>query len=1133
MKKNYLLFIIVLLGSKLNAQNNFFQWSKSIGDLSYDYAVATSVDSLGNVYIAGTFQGTVDFDAGSGIYNLTSLGAEDIYILKLDMNGNFLWAKGFGSTLGDQINAMTLDRFGNVYATGAFQATVDFDPGAGTYTLASSGSVDAFVLKLDFSGNFLWAGKIGGTTYQGGNRITLDRWDNVLIAGNFDGTADFDPSIATYTLTAPLSLDNFILKLNSSGQFVWAKRIGGDSQNMNLGIAVDKTGSVYTCGYFYYHTDFDPGSGTYSLTATGSDKDIFVSKLDVSGNFVWAKRIGSANEDLAQAMTIDTTGNLYITGTFVGTVDFDPNAGTFNLTSVGGVSGLDMYVLKLNSSGNFIWTKSMGGANTELCTSIAIDSIGNIYTTGSFRNTADFNPNAGVNNLTSNCVNCEDMFISKLDSTGTYVWAINIGTSSYSTGGSHIKSDKNGSIYICGSFRGTTDFDPGAGVSNLTSLGTNLNADGYILKLGPCLNVPSAPVNSTTPLNQIICANNSTTLTATSSGTIKWYTSPTSTLVIGTGNSFVTSTLAAGAYNYYAETVSSCTVSASRTIITVTVNALPTFTLPTLSGTITCANMGAGLSVNTNTLYNVLWSGPGPINPAPTVVTVTVTGAGIYTLTVIDANMCANNGTVSVTTNTTAPVVNVIPSVPVFCGGGNTTIVANSTPTNSVSYLWDNASTTQSISVSPTITTIYTATVTDNTNGCYASNSTMVTVYPFPNLTINGISSVCMGTSTIIGVTGNAVSYFWNIGATTPTITISPTVTTTYTVTGTNQYGCISTETVSVTVDNTCANVWPGDANNDGIADNLDVLELGLHFSQTGAPRMPISDFWQPYFANNWAGTITNGKNLNHSDCNGDGVINDDDTLAIYYNYSLTHMFKPTQTATNPQLSIVPDQAMVAKGSWGTASVYLGDITSPVTNVNGIAFTIDFDNTLIEPNSIWIEYQNSFIDAGQNLRFRKLDFVNSKLFTASTHTLSNNVSGAGKIATLHYQILSSLATDQTLTIGLSQVNQSDVNGAIVPLTSGSGTLVAIGASVGVKEIGLSGNVSISPNPTNGILNINFSTIPQNIKIEMYNSIGALVFTETMPNKNNTINVNDLSTGIYYMKVLEANKVVAVKKVVKE
>ncbi|MBI3517853.1 MAG: hypothetical protein HY062_00665, partial [Bacteroidetes bacterium] len=233
------------------------------------------------------------------------------------------------------------------------------------------------------------------------------------------------------------------------------------------------------------------------------------------------------------------------------------------------------------------------------------------------------------------------------------------------------------------------------------------------------------------------------------------------------------------------------------------------------------------------------------------------------------------------------------------------------------------------------------------------------------------------------------------------------------------------------------------------------------------------SNTWQSYFSNNWSGTITNGKNVNHSDCNGDGTINDDDTLAIYTNYGLTHAFKQnTQNLSVPELSVVPDQIAVVKGSWGSSSVYLGDATTPVNSINGVAFTATFDNTLIEPNSIWIEYPASFINAGnQNLHFRKLDFANANLYTATTHTISNNVSGNGLIGILHYKIKSGLIADSILTIGLSQGYKSESSGQIIPLTVGSATVMAIGSSVGLVETSGIGFISISPNPTNGLLTV--------------------------------------------------------------
>ena len=309
----------------------------------------------------------------------------------------------------------------------------------------------------------------------------------------------------------------------------------------------------------------------------------------------------------------------------------------------------------------------------------------------------------------------------------------------------------------------------------------------------------------------------------------------------------------------------------------------------------------------------------------------------------------------------------------------------------------------------------------------YKLNMANCTALNTPTLTLN-VSNQC-GTMTALAVSTNANYYYW-LNSPNYSDSYTTDVNGTYTIVVSNTVGCSATATVSNSFNN-C--VWPGDANSDGVANNLDVLELALHYNQTGAPRSSVSNMWQPYGATNWSVTTANGMDLNNSDCNGDGIINDNDTLAIYTNYGLMHILRTAQTSTvNSQLRIVPDQPAIVKGNWGTASVYLGDATTPVNNINGIAFTVDFNHTLIEPNSIYIEYQNSFIDASQNLHFSKPDFVNDKLYTATTHTVTNNVSGYGKIATLHYQVLSALATDETLTTGLLPASQPNDHG---PITS--------------------------------------------------------------------------------------------------
>src|SRR5690606_23904636 len=140
--------------------------------------------------------------------------------------------------------------------------------------------------------------------------------------------------------------------------------------------------------------DFDPGVGVYNLTSLGYD-DIFIQKLDSNGDFLWAKRMGSTGSNIGHSIAVDTAGNVYTTGTFGGTVDFDPGVGTFNLTSAGGV---DIFIQKLDSNGDFLWAKRMGGIGREQGSSITIDALGNVYTTGSFEEEVDFDPGVGIYN---------------------------------------------------------------------------------------------------------------------------------------------------------------------------------------------------------------------------------------------------------------------------------------------------------------------------------------------------------------------------------------------------------------------------------------------------------------------------------------------------------------------------------------------------------------------------------------------------------------------------------------------------------------------------------------------------------------------------------------------------------------
>ena len=331
----------------------------------------------------------------------------------MDSLGNFLWSKSFGGTGDDRCFSIDIDASGNVYTSGDFEGTVDFNPGAGTYNLTSAGHHDIFVQKMDASGNFLWAKSFGGSSIVYTGSMSLDASGNIYTTGCFKNTADFNPGAGTYNLTAVGIFGVFVQKMDASGDFLWAKSFGGTGFDRGYSIDIDASGNVYTTGFFNGTVDFDPGAGTYNLTAGSSGSDTFVQKMDASGNFLWAKSFeGTSSGSQGNSISIEASGNVYTTGRFGGTVDFNPGVGTYNLTSAG---SNDAFVQKMDASGNFLWAKSFGGSSSG--NSISIDASENIYTTGSFRGTVDFNPGAGTYNLTAAGIN--DAFVQKMSTSPT------------------------------------------------------------------------------------------------------------------------------------------------------------------------------------------------------------------------------------------------------------------------------------------------------------------------------------------------------------------------------------------------------------------------------------------------------------------------------------------------------------------------------------------------------------------------------------------------------------------------------------------------------------------------------------------------------------------------------------------
>ncbi|MBL4752230.1 MAG: SBBP repeat-containing protein [Flavobacteriales bacterium] len=466
---------VLLLGATttLQAQEPILNWVKSVGDTSFDSGKSITTDASGNVYVTGTYSGTVDFDPSTAVYNLTSNGLDDVFIQKLDVNGDFIWAKSVGGSWQDRGESITIDDFGNVYVTGSFGDTADFDPGVAMFNLIAQSGFDVFILKLDNLGNFIWAKSIGGTTLDIGMSITTDSLANVYIVGVYGNTVDFDPGVAFFSLNSKGLSDIFVEKLDANGNFIWVKTMGGMDADIGTSVAIDASGNVHVAGRYTGTADFDPSVSLFNLTSNG-DEEGFILKLDANGNLIWAKSIGGPNYDYVQSISTDAFGNVYIAGDFEGTSDFDPSGMTFNLTSNGFD---DFFIQKLDANGNFKWAKSIGGTNYDGSKSITTDASGSAYITGFYQGTIDFDPNGTTFNLTSNGLT--EIFVLKLDALGNFVWAESIGGASSESGFS-IATNSSGKVYITGRFEGTADFDPSLGIFNLTSNGIN---DVFILEL--------------------------------------------------------------------------------------------------------------------------------------------------------------------------------------------------------------------------------------------------------------------------------------------------------------------------------------------------------------------------------------------------------------------------------------------------------------------------------------------------------------------------------------------------------------------------------------------------------------------------------------------------------------------------
>ncbi len=791
--------------TKLDANGNFI-WVQTTGSATGTISPKSmKMDLGGNFYITGSFSGVADFAPGFPTYNITS-SAGNTFVLKLDQFGNFVWVKNFGAGGGVTSESIDIDNAGNSYITGHLVGTADFDPDLATYTCTSNGFTDAFITKLSASGSFIWAVSFGGPFYDYSYSIDVDVFGNVWTTGVFASTVDFDPSTFVFNLTSGTGYTSFLSKLGSGGNFITAKAFQSSlGSSFGHDLTSDPDGNIYSTGFIDGITDFDPGTNSFNLTTNGTN-DAYVSKLDNSGSFIWAKSFGGSNIEIGWSIALDNSNNVYVTGNYKGPGDFDPGIGTYSLTHVGND---DTFILKLDNNGNFSCASGLGGNSRDFPSQINVDSNDNIFITGHFQGTADFDPSPATFSI--NPVGSTESFLCsfKQNFTGTPLsYTICEGASTVLTGVGATTYSWSPSIGLSSTFGTTVTASPTISTSYTVVGNTGCIRTTTLINITvlpkPNLTTQSVPVN-------LICDPDSVLLQSTSTTTnvlFQWRKQTSSTYTNQPYYAKVSGP-------YYSKVTNLLTGCADSSIINVnnfkiypnakitshiyTSALIPLDTVTCYSPTInvTGASDTSGVlvswkSISSNSIY---------VNPIP------ITSLGNYKLFVKrnDNNCIDSSIIVLINQNTTVPsVLTNTNHLTINCSVYSASLNASYSPSN-CNVFWLNP--TNAVIPNPSIvynSGKYKFSATDPENGCVKYDSVNVLQSNLLLLNSSNDTIVCKNApaylaAAAIGTISN-ITYSWSTSQFSNSIVVSPSITTNFIVTASSGSGCFGTDTVEVII---------------------------------------------------------------------------------------------------------------------------------------------------------------------------------------------------------------------------------------------------------------------------------------------------------------------------------------------
>ncbi|MCW3071267.1 MAG: hypothetical protein JWO44_1157 [Bacteroidetes bacterium] len=294
------------------------------------------------------------------------------------------------------------------------------------------------------------------------------------------------------------------------------------------------------------------------------------------------------------------------------------------------------------------------------------------------------------------------------------------------------------------------------------------------------------------------------------------------------------------------------------------------------------------------------------------------------------------------------------------------------------------------------------------------------------------------------------------------------------------------------------SDVWPGDANHDSVVTNYDLLPLGLYYSSAGAPRAGSSNLWQAWPAADWGTAQANGSDIKHADCNGDGIIDNNDTLAVNLNFSSMHALAPPHgiaRSTGPDLYFTTASTVYAPGDWVDVDVMAGTSALPVSDLYGLGFNIDYDAFFVQSGTTSLSYPAGWLGTPGTDAVTFSKVMGGTVYGAATRTDHTNRDGYGRIATLRFRVDPSVAYDSVMTFSLSSYSANDSSGYGLTFNDTTFGIRIRQMTTGLPEAGTASSVSIYPNPYSDHTEITYKLSKSaELSIEVYNSMGQKVAT---------------------------------------